>query len=532
MAVLCHFITACEPAGRQNRSLHGLSGACFLIRRRGYFPWKMAMTALNNQSLPHLPPEIVVPAYDRSRVKPGIAHISVGNFHRAHQAVYMDRVLARPGQEGWGILGIGLMENPHEAQKATDMEAQDCLYSLTECAPDAPNVVRVIGSITEYMYAPADRVATIARLADPAIRIVSMTVTEGGYYVDENGVFPIDHPLVAEDLKREVPHTIFGLLTEALRQRRESGAGPFTILSCDNLPQNGHVARAAFLGWARARDAGLARWIEENVTFPCTMVDRITPAVHPEDVKRLDAESGLDDRIPVFCEDFIQWVVEDKFCAGRPELDAVGVQFTDDVQPYEAVKLHMLNASHSLLGLSGVLSGYRFVSEIMQDLHEVTLVEQYLAFDAEPLLHAPPGMALTDYGRRLLRRFRNKAISDQLLRIASDSTSKLAMFVRSTAMGVIAHRRPVERIAFVVACYAEYLRGHDDRGETYAIVEPHLTDDDKVKAASSRLEDALDMTAFAGWDLRDSSVFVERYLALRQSIRDRGTRATLGQVIA
>ncbi|GAB6966074.1 mannitol dehydrogenase family protein [Komagataeibacter kakiaceti JCM 25156] len=490
------------------------------------------MTAINNTTLHHLSPNIVVPAYERGKVTPGIAHISVGNFHRAHQAVYMDRVLARPGQSGWGLLGIGLMENEAEATKARDMAAQDCLYSLTECAPDAPNVVRVIGSITEYMYAPADRAATIARLADPAIRIVSMTVTEGGYYVDENGVFPLDHPVIAADLKRDVPHTVFGLVTEALRQRRESGAGPFTILSCDNLPQNGHVARTAFLGWARARDAGLARWIEENVTFPCTMVDRITPAVHPDDVRRLDAESGLDDRIPVFCEDFIQWVVEDKFCAGRPELDAVGVQVTDNVQPYEEVKLHMLNASHSLLGLSGVLSGYRIVSEIMADLHEVTLVEQYLGHDAEPLLVAPPGMALAEYGRRVLHRFRNRAISDQLLRIASDSTSKLPMFIKSTAMGVLAHDRNPVRIAFVVACYAEYLRGRDDNGQPYTIVEPHLTDEDRTHAASPRLEDALEMSAFAGWDLQASPGFVATYVRLRQSIRDRGTRATLAQVIA
>ena len=262
------------------------------------------------------------------------------------------------------------------------------------------------------------------------------------------------------------------------------------------------------------------------------MVDRITPAVHPDDVRRLDAESGLDDRIPVFCEDFIQWVVEDKFCAGRPELDAVGVQFTDNVQPYEAVKLHMLNASHSLLGLSGVLSGYRIVSEIMADLNEVTLVEQYLGLDAEPLLVAPPGMALPEYGRRLLHRFRNRAISDQLLRIASDSTSKLPMFIKSTAMGVLAHDRPAVRIAFVVACYAEYLRGHDDQGQAYTIVEPHLTDEDRKNAASPRLEDALEMSAFAGWELQENPGFVATYIRLRQSIRDRGTRATLAQVIA
>ncbi|MBV1833807.1 mannitol dehydrogenase family protein [Novacetimonas pomaceti] len=489
------------------------------------------MTALNTTSLPHLPPNIAVPSYDRAKVTPGIAHLSVGNFHRAHEAVYVDHILARPGQSDWGIVGIGLMESASEKAKADAMKAQDCLYSLTECAPDAPDTVRVIGSIIEYVYGPADRAAVIERLAAPEIRIVSMTITEGGYYVDENGHFPLDLPFIAEDLKRAVPQTAFGVLTEALRLRRDRGIGPFTILSCDNLPQNGHVARTAVLTWAKARDAALAQWMEENVTFPCTMVDRITPAVHPDDVRRLDAASGLDDRIPVFCEDFIQWVIEDKFCAGRPEFDAVGVQFTDNVHPYEEVKLRMLNASHSLLGLSGVLSGYRIVSDIMEDVNEIALVERYLGYDAEPLLTAPPGMALHEYGALLLRRFRNRAISDQLLRIASDSTSKLQMFVRETAMGVLArHHNPV-RIAFLIACYLEYLRGHDDSGAAYTVTEPHLSADDRALALDPDVNAGLRMSVFAGWGLADSEVFVRDYRTIRQSIRTNGTRRTLADIV-
>nr|WP_075632181.1 mannitol dehydrogenase family protein [Novacetimonas hansenii] len=491
----------------------------------------MVMTILNTTSLPHLPPEIMVPSYDRGKVTPGIAHLSVGNFHRAHEAVYLERILARPGQSDWGIVGIGLMDSPGEADKADAMKAQDCLYSLTECAPDAPDTVRVIGSIIEYVHAPADRAAAIERLTDPAIRIVSMTITEGGYYVDENGHFPLDLPVIAEDLKRDVPHTAFGVLTEALRLRRDRGIGPFTVLSCDNLPQNGHVARNATLTWARARDAALAEWMADNVTFPCTMVDRITPAVRPDDVRRLDAASGLDDRIPVFCEDFIQWVIEDKFCAGRPEFDAVGVQFTDNVHPYEEVKLRMLNASHSLLGLSGVLSGYRIVSDIMADMNEVSLVERYLGLDAEPLLTAPPGMELHEYGALLLRRFRNHAISDQLLRIASDSTSKLQMFIRETAMGLLAtHRTPI-RVAFVISCYLEYLRGHDDNGATYPIMEPHLSAPDRALATGADLDAALNMSVFAGWGLTESPDFVTCYRTVRQAIRAHGTRRTLAEVV-
>ncbi|MBB2167536.1 mannitol dehydrogenase family protein [Gluconacetobacter aggeris] len=479
-----------------------------------------------------VPPSVLIPSYDRAAVRPGIAHLSVGNFHRAHQAVYLDRVLARPGNAHWGILGIGVMDDAHERAKAEALLAQNGLYTLTECPADAPDSVRFVGSIVDYLHAPDDRAAAIRRLADPAIRIVSLTVTEGGYYVDAAGHFQLDHPTIAEDLARQVPHTVFGLVTEALRLRRDAGTGPFTVLSCDNLPHNGRVARTAFLAWARARDAELADWIEAQITFPNTMVDRITPAVGPLDVTRLDAGSGVEDRVPVFCEDFIQWVIEDHFCAGRPPLEEVGVLFTGDVTPYEQVKLRMLNASHSMLGLPGMLMGYRIVSDIMHNPDVVALLDHSLAQDAEPLLQAPPGMELHEYAAQLLRRFSNVAISDQLPRIASDSASKLPVFVRPTAEGTLARGADASRIAFLLSCFAEYLRGHDDNGATYEIHEPHLGPDDLALAADADPAKALDMSVFAGWGLRDHPAFVELFARTRTALRTGGTRACLRQLIS
>ncbi|MFS3134089.1 mannitol dehydrogenase family protein [Gluconacetobacter sacchari] len=478
-----------------------------------------------------VPPAVLVPSYDRPAVRPGIAHLSVGNFHRAHQAVYLDRVLARPGNAQWGILGIGVMDDTHERAKAEAMQAQHGLYTLTECPADAPDTVRVIGAIVDYLHAPDDRAAAIRRLADPAIRIVSLTVTEGGYYIDESGQFQLDHPTIAEDLARPVPHTVFGLATEALRLRRAAGTGPFTILSCDNLPHNGHVARTAFLAWARARDPDLADWMAAHVTFPNTMVDRITPAVGPLDITRLNAGSGVDDRVPVFCEDFIQWVIEDKFCAGRPPLQDAGVLFTGDVTPYEQVKLRMLNASHSMLALPGMLMGYRVVSDIMHNPDVVALLEHYLARDAEPLLQAPPGMELHEYAAQLLRRFSNVAISDQLPRIASDSASKLPVFVRATAEGTLARGTDAARIAFLLACFAEYLRGHDDTGAAYDIHEPHLAPGDLALAADEDPARALEMSVFAGWGLGDHPAFVALFAQTRAALRAGGTRACLRQLV-
>lgn len=485
------------------------------------------MIALSNATLKDLPPQVLTPAYDRCKTTPGIAHLAVGNFHRAHQALYVDRVLARPGQQDWAIVGVGLRDNARETRRAAIMAEQDGLYTLTEFAPDNTHTTRVLGAITDYVQAAQDRAAAIRRLADPAIRIVSLTITEGGYYVDASGTFLLDDPAIAADLKRTVPETAFGLVTEALRLRRDSGAGPFTVMTCDNLRDNGAIARTAFCTYAAARDPALGAWIKENVTFPSTMVDRITPSVTQDDITRLDEISGIADQMPLFSEDFTQWVIEDKFCAGRPELDAVGVQFTDDVGPYEQVKLRMLNASHSMLALPGLLMDYDTVPHAMNDAALATLLEQFLAEDASPLITPPKDVSLSDYARQVLHRFRNPAVGDQLLRIASDSASKLPVFWADTVKGVLKAGADHRRLAFGVACFLEYLRGETESHKPYTLSEPGLPEAERAPALNANLAAGLSLPVFAGWGLNQYPAFAEDVSRLRQNIRTHGARETL-----
>ena len=482
---------------------------------------------INSNALDAIPAGIQKPGYDRSRVKVGIAHFSVGNFHRAHQAVYVDQCLALGGHDEWGILGIGLIDNASETAKAKALQGQSGLYSLSVYPPEGTPTVSIIGSIVGYLHAPDDPEAVLERLVDPAIRIVTMTVTEGGYNTDEKGRFKLEEPGVARDLTSDIPSTVFGYITEALRRRRDTGVGPFTVLSCDNLRHNGRVAEHALLTFARAKDAALAEWIETYVTFPSCMVDRITPAVSAADAARLNGETGLDDAAPIFAEDFIQWVVEDRFCAGRPALERVGVQFTADVDPYEQVKLRMLNASHCMMAFPGTLIGHRIVHLAMADSRISTLLGQFLSIDAGPLLNAPPGMSTTEYGDLLLRRYRNPAIGDQLLRICSDGASKLPVFVQDTAKALIQHRADHRRVAYLLACFTEYLNGVDDKGESFPVVEPNVTEADRALAADPDLSQGLGMSVFKGWALDQSPGFSADYANYRAAIRQQGAGATL-----
>lgn len=488
------------------------------------------MIRLSNSTLVSLPPGVARPAYDRTRVTPGIAHLGVGQFHRAHQALYLDRCLALGGQERWGIVGIGVLDGARERHKADALQAQQGLYSLTEFPSQGRPTVRVVGSLVDYLHVPRDAERVLEQLAAPDLRIVTLTLTEGGYNMDEAGHFLLETPAVARDLDRQVPTTAFGLVTEALRRRRERGLGPFTVLSCDNLRQNGDVARDAFLSFARARVPSLANWMEEHVTFPNGMVDRITPGVTEHEASRLNEASGLDDALPVYSESFIQWVVEDRFCAGRPPLERVGVQFTDDVGPYEQVKLRLLNASHSLLAFPGLLMGYRFVAQAMEDPALVSLLRAFLREDAEPLLQAPPGLSVRDYGDTVLERFRNPAISDQLLRIASDSASKLPSFVEPTAREVLRQGRDSRRLAFLLAAFCEYLRGVDERGHVFVPVEPHLTEAEVRRAHATDLGAPLGLAMFQEWGLAEHPGFVRECVHLRRELRFKGVSATLAEL--
>lgn len=458
------------------------------------------------------------PSYRHQDVTAGIAHIGVGNFHRVHEALYVDDLMdAHPDQRCWGIVGIGLQDSPASRAKADAFAAQQGYYTATICASDGRRTARVVASLVDYLYGPADPEAVIVCLADPAIKIVSLTVTEGGYHLDEGtGAFRVDLPEIAADLAARTPTTTFGVLTEALRRRREAGTPPFTVLSCDNLRGNGDTARRATLGFAQARDPELAAWIDAHVAFPNSMVDRIAPVVGAEVRADLNAGSGIADLVPVLAEEFTQWVVEDSFPAGRPRWEDVGVQVRDDVPAFEAIKTRMLNASHVLLATLGAVHGYATIAQSMADPDLARLLEVFLTTDAMPRIDAPSDVSLSDYRDSVLDRFRNPHIPDTVLRVSGDDASKIPVFHRVTCERLMADGGDLRREALMVASFRRHMRGVTTDGRPYELFEPHLTDADWALVRSDDELDALACSVFAGWGLADDARFVATY---REAVR-------------
>jgi mannitol-1-phosphate/altronate dehydrogenase len=335
-----------------------------------------------------------VPPYDRSALTVGIVHLGVGGFHRAHEAMYLDGLMRRGEALDWAVCGVGVL--PGDARMRDALTAQDGLYTLVEKAPDGTWAARVVGSIVEYLLAPDDPERVVERMADPAVRIVSLTVTEGGYNVDPvTGEFVSDAPDVVHDVEEpKAPRTSFGLVVEALARRRDRGVPPFTVMSCDNIPGNGQVARRSFAAFAALRDPELADWVRTAVSFPDSMVDRITPATTDADRAEVQQRYGITDRWPVVCEPFTQWVLQDAFGDGRPPWEDAGVQLVDDVEPYELMKLRLLNASHQGLCYFGHLAGYRLVHEVAQDPLFADFLLAYMQDEGSPTLPPVPGVDL------------------------------------------------------------------------------------------------------------------------------------------
>ncbi len=487
------------------------------------------MTELNEDTLAALPSHVTTPTYDRSHLKAGIAHFGVGNFHRAHQAFYIDRCLALPNQQDWGIVGIGLSGGERGRKKADQFLSQDCLYSLTVAPAKGDTSVRVIGAQLDYLLAQEQPAEVLQLLTDPALRIVTLTITEGGYHVDpESGVFVTDHPDVVHDLSGGGdPRTVFGVVTEALRRRRSAGTKPFTVVSCDNLRHNGEVARAAFVGFASALDEELGAWIDSNVMFPNSLVDRITPSVTAEDAARLNAASGLADQIPLVAEDFSQWVIEDRFTDGRPALQEVGVQFSDEVKLWEQVKVRVLNAGHLTLAYPALLLGYRDVAEAMRDPQVPVLLDRFLDKVVLPLLEAPRDVNLVDYKNTVLDRFSNEAMHDQLTRIASDSASKVTVYLTTTLQQVLErgtdHRIP----AFILAAWSRVLQGRDDDGTTFEVTEPRLDGTARRLLISGDPRDALRIEPLQASGAAEHPDFVAAFDRYRKALAEQGAKATL-----
>lgn len=481
--------------------------------------------------VPNGPENVSMPGYDRRELSIGIAHFGVGGFHRAHQAMYLDRLMSAGEAFDWAICGMGVMEADRSMHQA--LQAQSGLYTLVEKHADGTAHARVIGSIVDYMYAPDDPDAVVDRLASEGTRIVSLTVTEGGYSIDDvSGEFDPTTPAVANDLQPGAsPQTIFGLITQALARRRQQGIAPFTVVSCDNLPGNGTLARKAFTSFARLRDPELGEWIEQEVRFPNSMVDRTTPVTTDADRSQVRTQFGIDDRWPVVCEPFVHWVLEDSFSCGRPRYENAGVQIVDDVEPYELMKLRLLNASHSGLCYFGHLCGYEFVHDATRDPLIRRFIHDYMANEAIPTLRPVPGVDLAEYAHSVIDRFSNPEIRDTLARVCAEGSDKIPKFLLPVVRRQLANDGEVGRAAAIVASWARYAEGLDERGAPIDVVDRQS--ERLIVIANRQREDPLAFIANRELfgDLVEHERFRAAYLFALRSLHERGARRTLEAIL-
>lgn len=485
------------------------------------------MTELRRTTLEHLPATVARPAYDADELHCGVVHFGVGAFHRAHQAVYFDRLLAA-GHLDWALCGVGVL--PQDKRIGEVLDDQDYLYTLVTVDPDGIREARIVGSVADFVFAPDDPQAVIDVLSSPSTMIVSLTITEGGYGVDDlTGAFEPTDPSVLADLEDlSTPTSVFGFLTVALATRRFHGVPPFTVMSCDNIQGNGHVASRMLTAFARLRDPALADWIAAEVRFPNSMVDRITPVTTPEDREDLAAHSGIEDAWPVVCEPFTQWVLEDDFVGGgRPALEDVDVQVVPDVTPYELMKLRLLNAGHQALAYLGVLAGYTYAHEAAADPLLERYLLGYMEQEASPTLAPLPGLDLDAYRHRLIERFANPEIRDTLARLCAESSDRIPKWLLPVVRERLAAGGEVRHAALTVAAWSRYAEAVDEQGQPIEVVDRRR--DAVLARARAQAEDPLaflrDPDLFG--DLVDEPGFTGPYLEARALLHEVGAEETL-----
>ena len=471
-----------------------------------------------------------VPAYDRGTLTPGIVHFGVGNFHRAHQAVYLDDLFALGIDHDWAIIGAGVRE-ADEAMRQK-LKSQDWLTTVVEQEADASSA-RITGAMIDYLE-PGDSAAVIARLADPATRIVSLTITEGGYYIDPaSQTFDPNHPDIAFDAANMAdPRTAFGLILAGLIRRRDAGIMPFTVMSCDNIPGNGHVTENAVVGLAQFIDPALAQWVRANVAFPNGMVDRITPATSPREIALLAESFSIEDNWPVFCESFRQWVLEDNFPAGRPALERVGVQFVKDVAPYEHMKIRILNGGHATIAYPAALLDIHFVHDAMNDRMVWDFLAKVENDEIIPVVPPVPDTDLNDYFALCQRRFANPKIGDTTRRLALDGSNRQPKFIIPSALDRVNSGKSVNGLALVSALWCRYCYGTTESG---AVIEPNDPSWDRL-TAQAHLAKAdprawLSMTDIYG-DLARHPTFIAAFSHALDTLWAIGTKATLERYLA
>ena len=469
---------------------------------------------------PHLP------KYDRKSLTPGIVHIGLGNFHRAHMAVYLDDLFALGGDHDWAIIGAGV--RAPDAKMRDALKGQDCLSTIITLDPKGKTARRV-GSMIDFLPVQPDNAALIAAMTRPEIRIVSLTVTEGGYYINAaTGQFDPTAPDIAADGRSpSQPMTAFGAIIAALKARKAVGTPPFTVMSCDNLPGNGHVTEAAVVGLAKLSDAGFAAWIKANVAFPNGMVDRITPATGPHE-RALAAGFGLaDDPVPVTCEPFRQWVVEDNFPMGRPALEKVGVTFTDQVHAFEMMKIRILNGGHAIIAYPGGLKGTEYVHEAMADPTIRAFLDKIETTEILPIVAPVPGQDLNAYKAKIIERFSNPEIADTERRLCLDGSNRQPKFIIPSIRDNIAKSVMPAGLILASAMWCRYCYGVDETGAEIAPNDPNW---DNLQAVAKKAKD--DPAAWTSMrviygDLADNAAFVAAFTETLNHLWANGAEAAM-----
>jgi mannitol 2-dehydrogenase len=483
---------------------------------------------LDKTVLHSLPANITALGFDRADLTAGILHIGVGNFHRAHQAIYLNRLFETGEGHDWAIVGAGLM--PYDKTMRERLQGQDWLTTVVELDPQGLSA-QVCGSMIDFIDIDPD--ILIARMSNPDIRIVSLTITEGGYFVDPNtGGFDASHPDILADLHDAAhPKTVFGVLVAALLRRKENGTPPFTVMSCDNLPENGHIAKQAVVGFAAASSPDAADWIAKNVAFPSSMVDCITPATGERERNLVRETFSLEDAAPVVCEPFRQWVLEDNFPSGRPQLEKVGVEFVEDVAPYELMKLRILNGGHAAIAYSSALLGHHFVHDAMAD----PLIRAFLKkLEEDEILPTVPeiaGVSFETYLETIIERFSNAAVGDTIPRLCLDGSNRQPKFILPTIQDGIDKGLAVTGLALETALWCRYCLGKDEAGNTIKIDDANVEQLTAwAKSAFDPSSDTIEMPDLFG-ALGTNPVFLQEFRKAVHSLSEQGVAATLSNYV-
>ena len=471
-----------------------------------------------------------LPQYNRDSLKARIVHLGFGAFHRAHQAVYAD-ILASDYGSDWGYCEVNLIGGE---QQIADLKAQDNLYTVAEMSADAWTS-RVVGVVKKALHAQVDGLETVlAAMCEPQVAIVSLTITEKGYcHSPATGQLMLDHPFIIADLQNpHQPTSAPGVVVEALARRKAAGLPAFSVMSCDNMPENGHVMRNVTCSYARAVDGELADWIEANVTFPSTMVDRIVPAVTPDTLDKIEQLTGVRDPAGVACEPFRQWVIEDNFVAGRPAWEKAGAELVSDVIPFEEMKLRMLNGSHSFLAYLGYLAGYQHINDCMEDENYRVAAHALMLHEQAPTLKVK-GVDLGHYADLLIARYSNPALRHRTWQIAMDGSQKLPQRMLDSVRWHLVHQKPFPLLALGVAGWMRYVGGVDEQGNAIEVSDPQLA---VIQAAvkgsaegESRVRALLGIESIFGKELPRETVFVDAVMTAYRSLVQKGAKATVAQ---